>query len=524
MRISNSMISPWLVHSPVSPTLPRCRFSLLVLISCASWGFLSASGCNKKSGAVDTNASSSGQDSIAPDTLLLSAVELLQSPSRSQASYEIAADRLNKYLENSRGSGNSPIAPLSEEMRGFLTRAVPARRMPLIDREQFLFSDALHLENCFLYRDIAHHVTAALRNDWAKTEALFDWVVRNVQLPSADDPARLPVSPRVVFLTGRGSEQERAWTFMELLRQVDIDSVMLGYPELVSDSKTKRTVTWIPGVLLDESLYLFDTTLGLPIPGPGGKGVATLRQAMEDPTLLTALDLDHDRPYPVQAEQLKEVVVLLESSPSFWAPRMRFLQERLSGKNRAVLWSDLPGLQKRAKQAVGQETGVELWALPFGVDENSRGDKEYKNQIEQMLMPILPYLEARLAHLRGAFGDAIRVYMRNRTAPPAKIDAAPQMRQYYERMREDSTYFLGQVKFEQEEYGPAIEWGRRYLQRYPSGDWVVSVNYLLGRCAEAQEDSAKAIEYFTVPNPGPQGLGNLLRARRFGWKPESPAP
>jgi hypothetical protein len=445
---------------------------------------------------------------------------MLQASDRSQAAYEIAADRLNKYLEKTRGGGEPAVPPLADETRKLLVSALEPRRFQPIEIDRFLLSDSLHLENCFLYRDIAQHVTRDARDDLTKAEALFDWVVRNVQLIPADQVQRLPASPRVILVVGRGSELERAWTFMELVRQVGLDSVMLGYeasdPE---DSAKKRIVAWIPAVLLEDSLYLFDTALGLPVPGPGGKGTATLQQVMDDPTLLAGLDLDPERLYPVGAEQLKELVLLLESSLSYWAPRMRFLQERLAGKNRAVLWSDLARLYNRSKHTAGVSMDVALWVLPLIVDEHSHGDKAYGNQIMQLLTPYLPYLDARLGHLRGKFGDAIRAYLSNRAALPPQIETIPNAKARYERAREDSTYFLGLVKFEEREYGPAGEWGKRYLQRYPSGVWVAGVNYYLGRCAEAQQDSAKAIEYFTAPDPSRQGIGNLVRARRLGWTP-----
>ena len=36
---------------------------------------------------------------------------------------------------------------------------------------------------------------------------------------------------------------------------------------------------WIPALVSGGNLYLFDTTYGLPIPGPKGQGIATLAQA-----------------------------------------------------------------------------------------------------------------------------------------------------------------------------------------------------------------------------------------------------
>ena len=72
--------------------------------------------------------------------------------------------------------------------------------------------------------------------------------------------------------------------FAMLCRQQGMDVVMLG----VSEPEPKF---WLPALVLDYELYLFDVRLGLPIAGLGGEGVATLRQVREDESLLRQLDL-----------------------------------------------------------------------------------------------------------------------------------------------------------------------------------------------------------------------------------------
>jgi len=143
-----------------------------------------------------------------------------------------------------------------------------------------------------LNRDIVKHVTADIREDLPKAEAIFDWVIRNVQLvPISQLPAHR-VIPRLTLILGLGSELDRTWTFMELVRQAGIESVLLGYQDKDPVTNKILYVPLLPAVMVENSLYLFDTTLGLAVPGPDGKGIATLRQVSEDPSLLTALDLD----------------------------------------------------------------------------------------------------------------------------------------------------------------------------------------------------------------------------------------
>ena len=106
---------------------------------------------------------------------------------------------------------------------------------------------------------------------------------------------------------------------------------------------------WLPALLLDGKLYLFDAWLGLPIPGPEGKGIATLAEVAANDKLLRNLDVDADHRYPVTAEQIEKVVPWIEASPDYLDRRMKLLQSRMSGNNRVVLnvnasaWPSLAG-------------------------------------------------------------------------------------------------------------------------------------------------------------------------------------
>jgi hypothetical protein len=468
---------------------------------------------------------------------------------------------LNQYLLRSRASGETLLEPLSAEVKKTLARGLTPEQLQQIESEQFDRPDANHLEACFLRRDVVRHVTAGMRDDFEKVQALFDWVVRNVQIVGPSEATRIPLATTVALILGRGTADERAWTFIELLRQIEIDSVMLAYVE--KDPKENRLVfiPLLPAVLLDESLYLFDTTLGLPVPSPDGEGVATLKQVQANPELLSQLDLDAEHPYRISPEHLTNIVVLLESTPSYWSPRMRFLQERLSGENRTILWSDFSSVYTRFRRATSEQTDFDLWAVPKTVDKLAH-TQEYVDHLggnrEQLIGLLTPYeffpgFNARIAHLHGRWKESIPVYMGNRVPfmdwtmlkrnqdglsaivasasrnekPTEDVikELAAKVPDLYSLIREDSTYFLGVAKFEQHEYEPAANWmGKSYLEKYPDGRWAASALYHLGRCAEAQKDIEKAIEYYTKDRTSPQAHGNLIRARRLGWKPDSGPP
>ena len=61
------------------------------------------------------------------------------------------------------------------------------------------------------------------------------------------------------MLYGRGDYAERAKLMMLMLRQMEIDSVLLTVGETAKP--------WAVAVSIGKEYYLFDTKLGLPIPG-----------------------------------------------------------------------------------------------------------------------------------------------------------------------------------------------------------------------------------------------------------------
>jgi hypothetical protein len=94
-------------------------------------------------------------------------------------------------------------------------------------------------------------------------------------------------------------------------------------------------------VRVGQELYLFDPQLGLPIPAPGGIKVdqagqldiypATLSQAATNVEVLRQMDVPSGRSYPVKTSQAKQVVVLIEASPTYLARRMKLIESRLAG-------------------------------------------------------------------------------------------------------------------------------------------------------------------------------------------------
>ncbi|MCH7729734.1 MAG: hypothetical protein IH991_25170 [Planctomycetes bacterium] len=189
--------------------------------------------------------------------------------------------------------------------------------------------------------------------DLAVALRLFDWTVRNTQLeklapqPKADTTTLAPGeelneeeqlkqvfpqyfqegpgyqrSPLAVFRYGIADAWERSRVFILLARQAGLDVVMLARQDSES---TKRPEPWVAAAYIQGQLFLFDAELGLPIPGPHGRGIATLAGIIDEPELLRALDIveeNNTRPYRIsekdQLEMAKRLLIDEDAEDQRW--------------------------------------------------------------------------------------------------------------------------------------------------------------------------------------------------------------
>lgn len=292
---------------------------------------------------------------------------LLQSPGRGpdidrpghgpRTDNELAAVRSTLAKQADLATCKSVLSRLNAHLRQAKDHAVPSlgdadrarlkSDLGLTDDEvaevaagSFTALDAHHLETCFLLRDAAAslEVTAPAPKGTAlprltpleRAEAGFAWVCRQVRL--ADQMAE-PAPVAFALRRGWGSAFERSALFLALLEQFGQDegdeSGLQGC--LIGWMEGERFRLWACGVTVGakpDALYLFDPRLGLPVPGPGGKGIATLAQAQADPTVLTQLDADKLK-YDVTPEQVSKAEAQLITPLSSAAPRMLLLQNVL---------------------------------------------------------------------------------------------------------------------------------------------------------------------------------------------------
>ena len=382
--------------------------------------------------------------------------------------------------------------------------------------------DGRLLQEAVWHRDISRWAQGANFNEVARAAALFDWTVRNVQLAADEEGAAH--RPWQVLVYGRGTAEQRAWVFAMLCRQQGLDVVMLG----LSPSEPK---VWLPALLVDNQLYLFDARLGLPIPAPGGEGVATLEQVRADDSLLRQLDLD-DAPYPVTSEALKEVVPYVVADAFDLARRFRQVETELTSDYRVVLTSRPSELAQRLK-SVPELASARLWDVPFRTfrDQLSLGKPARRREaLAFEPFAVRPVLwKARVRHFQGRrtvaepadessvddHREAAQLYTHKSVRPTGRHIAQTESigeRRVDATAKLNATYWVGLLSFDVGRYDVAAHWLGRPDLTAPASRRSSGARYNLARTFEAQEKLKEAIELLEQ-DATPQAHGNRLRAR-----------
>jgi len=411
---------------------------------------------------------------------------------------------------------------------------------------------------------------------------LFDWTIRNIQLdellpyPTADGDSEASdgVSPLMkatagpgytthpwqTLMFGRGDAWQRARVFIQLARQHQIEVVMLA---LDDTAQTPRPRPWLPAALIDDRLYLFDAELGLPIPGPGGVGIATLEQVRKDKNLLSELEVGSVYPYAPAKADLDKVVALIDASPDALSRRMKLLHTKIATGQKLILSVDPSGLAERLRQCDGI-SDVDLWHTPYetwvyriALGLRSRDDPELIRRLmldEWLFDGVTPLAEGRQLHLRGKFekvgqkdGAKARYFIsRVPDADINRIAVSPEIQRHMGlvrnekeeniqqwqgrlemhkllviRTKRNASYWLGLIHYETGRLEPALEWLKtRTIEAAEDGPWTGGARYNLSRVYEAMGDLQKARSELLLDD-SPQKHGNLLRARFLREKLEA---
>ncbi len=330
------------MHRGDSSTASKWSWRQLVFAFMAlSLATLALGGCGKP--GAKRSRGDSVTTTAATDDTLESANEILYKNTL-HSSYQAALQQINAYFNRHEKDKAAPISA-EEQARLEAVFAIDGEELAELNTSTYTLLDAYHLETCFLLRDAARSLLVEGRPPLDQAVAAFAWVMRQVRL---DEKQKQTVPELFVLRRGRGKDLERARVFLALLEQLGLEGCLLRIPQ---DPDPAAIVRVIPGVLVDKEIYLFDCKLGLPFPGPSGRGIATLAQLKKDPGLVAQITVDAKHPYDVKPEQIKNADVLWYCSLSALSPRMKVLETILPEQNKVRLSIDYAAVLGRVRAA-----------------------------------------------------------------------------------------------------------------------------------------------------------------------------
>ena len=483
-------------------------------------------------------------------------------------------DRLNQWIRPQRPSADWKPAPMIASLPKPLADLPQVKNLGQMEFTRF---DGYALQEAAWLRDVSLWARGEKLDDLERAKSLFDWTVRNIQI-EPESPERIPLFPWETLLFGRGTATERAWVFILLLRQLDIDAALLAVdegrgtgdegrglgtsvpsetrggtgsasgpsepnsPEKPTDAPPRP---WCVGVLIEGKVYLFDPLLGLPIPAPDGVArdetgqltirPATLAEVRSDNKLLERMNVGPSRVYGVQALDLSSVTALLEASPPYLARCMKMLESRLAGDRKMVLTTSPSAAARRWTEAAGL-ADVRLWQHPFQtlLRRSNLDRRQVQARLLAMLqfhvIPAAPLSRGRILYLKGRLvGDdgAMQYYQ---AARPSNAELRASSIAQIEKLmllrgKQDATYWCGLIAYQRGDYEAAVDYFmKRTLEAYPGGPWTGGGRYNLARAYEASGRTERAILMYGLDVYSPGYLGNLLRAKWLREESESEKP
>ncbi len=427
----------------------------------------------------------------------------------------------------------------------------------------------------------------------ARAMELFDWTVRNIQLTEARawpsestmdklslttdvDPKSWPPAtgaigpgysryPWQTVTYGKGDFIDRAHVFALLCQASGIPVTILATPAV--DGSIRPYEEWLPAVMVGKELYLFDTLLGIPIPGDSAGSIATLDQVKAEPTLLSRLNLTpqesvEKQDYRVVANQLDGVLALIAAEPESISRRMFDVQGALTGAARVGLVSN-PDVLIEEIRSLGSVKQVVLWHMPFSIAlfreqvalavDKTQFDADMREKLlwlptdEIYIDNFVMFRTARNMYLRGIFEadrnsrirSALSYYFAFMYSDEdiSNIKTDPQLqeslgirqavgqdaRNWMEQLaymegnmtliRADAAFFMSLAHFENGNPQPALNWLDNQLPKMDTdGRWEPWRQYQRGRAFESAGDYVSAQEAFDADSSA-QKAGSKLRSR-----------
>ena len=294
-----------------------------------------------------------------------------------------------KIAADKRGESWQPHRPHG------LLKSLPMEWNEQVSLEQFVERDATYLRDCLWANKATRFAAGDAEKDLDVVVNLFDYVVRNVVLIPPRS-RRVPLGPFDVMVLGRGTASDRAWVFAELLRQRNVDSVILSPRRAIGEAPGDEHV--LVGVLFEKDVLLFDPTLGLPLSADAADPKSSLprlpmslRQAQRNPELLATIARDSGGSFTLTAAKLEALQVELICHSEQLSIRMKRLQQELSGEQSVIVADSLedsgdqPGLWSRIAKhpaAAWSADDVVIWPYPESVrDAAANVNPEHQKEL-----------------------------------------------------------------------------------------------------------------------------------------------
>ncbi len=462
-------------------------------------------------------------------------------PSPDESALLQLLERANQWLRNLKEeNGAWDPEPLVSGLSVELREAKPLKAFlsdTALQSGPFDDTEGRQLQQAIWLRDISNWAKGEAFSPVEVAETLFDWTVRNIQLDSPDELGGVPTGdvstgyvhqPWQALMYGHGSAEQRAWVFAELCRQQQLDVVMLATGDQ----------WWLPALLHDGQLVLFDTRLALPIPGKEPGTVATLTEVIADPTLLSDLDVGDEFKYGTITEDLQQVTAWLVASPLQLSKRALLLEQAFEGDDFVVFSASTRRVAEAAEKLSGV-SNVQLWSFPFesvlAERAMSPAQRLRAGQRFRVFAQRPRLWKARVLHFQGTkevpiedrndplaqpdlgHQQATALYQNPRIRPPnvllEKVELSK--RAIYETAKGDASYWLGLLSYDLGKYKVAEDWfAKRTLAAKPDGPWMAGARYNLARTHEALGDLEAAIKLLEA-DESQQRHGNLLRAQEL---------
>jgi len=555
---------------------------LLLAVGCTLW----LTGCDggaSKSGNKSENQTSSAEDEAKAieqcDSLITNGIDMLQ-PDHMGISSErtTAIDLLNDWHQRCAAGLGEIDEKEFEPVKGLLTK----QAIKDLQNSRFLGRDGEHIRSSLLFHNMVDYIAGKSQTDLGRAADLFEFIVRNVSL--VPDNAQLPpLSPFQIFLYGVGTAEDRALVFNSLLSQLQIDAVIIR-PKLKApaekkpaDKKVDKPATkantpsgsLLVGVLIDEKVYLFDPSLGLPIPSAAEANPqtvtirvpATWNEVIATPETLKQLNLDEENTYGLTSDALKAAHVELIGNSSLWSARMRDLQGSLSGSRFVVIsdsLTDTPEEKGQYSRVLAAGTGkwtkenLSIWKTPeMRLDTAETYTAEQLQKVESFRLPLtvpqkfeivqdesgkpvptlaLPeniQLKTRISQLQGNYEASIASYLTVRLSdqipPPESIPKVHQL--FFQHLRRmhaianhDATYYGAICQLESGAPSAAANSLRDFIRKYGNNSprSLSAQKILAFSLAKSGKllGAASRLEKITADTP--DKLARTYRARR--WK------